>query len=757
MKALRKRVISLGLVMTMILAMIPFMAFTVLADETTPISFDDCDIIGFDDVREAPIFYYELEEEDPLVVELTDLADLMEDGMISAVRGCVNPNQTVYGTNEADLTQGYSITLENFRDRFGDGLYEDECESLNFDNLFVLWIIDDDDDEYILAINAASGEEGEKDYSFTAYYEGQELTDITYEENAYSYFDYMKGETFTVGVYTIKVPNKAEAIDLKVASPCLHYNYTADGTYLGGWVKDSTNGDTEFSAVLDYGDDTTAADGVFDYIQIQSPYDAAWNSTLYYCITFDMDGELPPKPVDTDVTYAFGSEWEVIAQARSGQLSEENAKAYYLDIMKKVTEAGTAYLSENPTTDNARVVLALTAAGFDATNVAGYNLLDPLADLDYAKGSYITNAVYALIAIDSHDYGIPACPSGKTQTTKEALVSYIYGSIGEDGLVENAWGKDVDSTLMALQSLVKYYPNDDPKIAKALTACAGYMKDSCGLDPFGYGESTCSTSQAVIAATTLGINPDASPLFYRDGKSIVTFVESMKKGNGFIESPGDTSVNKLATQQGNLALVAYDRFMNGKTALYDMSDVNIDTKKIEGSSDGTVIIEFGTPIDSDALISYEVLELTESIKKNIPDLIGWLDIRVTDPEGNTIPIENNQMTIGVKGAEVLKGYETYHAVYIQDETVKETMDVVIDGDFAIFKTTHLSEYGFTGEGQKKDVPADDQPANDGNGEKAAGLQTGDSNNLLLWIVILIAALGGGVTSVLVVRKKRNEK
>ncbi len=747
MKALRKKVISLGLVITMVLAVIPFMTFAVLADETTPISFDDCATIGYHDVYECDIYYCDIGD-GSTVVELKDLEGKMEDGIVTGLFYSGYDE----GTNIIDLSGGYTLKYEDFVDEDGYGEYLDEeaCAGKDFSNIFGLFIMDDEYDMYVLIINAAYGEEEEKDFSFTAYYQGQELTDITYEENAYSYFDYMKGEMVTVGVYTIKVPNKAEAVDLKVASPCLHYNYTADGEFIGGWVEDYTKGDAEFSALLDYSDEYTASDGEFDYIQIQSPYDASWNSTLYYCITFDMDGVLPPKPVDIDVKYAFGSEWEIIAQARSGQLSEDNAKAYYLDILRKVTDAGTVYLSEEPTTDNARVVLALTAAGFDASNVAGYNLLDPLADLDYAKGSYITNAIYALIALDCHDYGIPECRSGGTQTTREALIDHIYNSIGEDGLVENDWGKDYDSTLMALQALSGYFPNEDTMINKAIMACSAGLSDDCGIDPFGYGMSTCSTSQAVIAAAALGINPDTSPLFSKNGKSIVTFVESMKRDNGFIEMPGDTRANRLATQQGNLALVSYKRFTDGKTSLYDMSDVDISKQTIEGSADGMVIVVFSTPIDSQARIEYKELPITEDIKANIEGIVKRFDISVTGTDGEVIPIENNSMTIGVKLAGVLNSSDRLKAVYILNGSVMETMDANTIDEFIVINVDHLSEFGI--------IKAPDiKPSPGGNTTVDKGVKTGDRNRILLWILLMLSALGGGAACAFVIKRNRYEK
>ena len=56
------------------------------------------------------------------------------------------------------------------------------------------------------------------------------------------------------------------------------------------------------------------------------------------------------------------------------------------------------------------MVLALTAIGKDVTNVAGYNLLEPLSNLDWVNKQGINSTAFALLAFDSHDYEIPkAC------------------------------------------------------------------------------------------------------------------------------------------------------------------------------------------------------------------------------------------------------------------------------------------------------------------------------------------------------------
>ena len=75
---------------------------------------------------------------------------------------------------------------------------------------------------------------------------------------------------------------------------------------------------------------------------------------------------------------AFGSEWLVIALARSGRPVPDS---YYDSVVKAVQDAK-GELSDKKFTEYSRTILALTAIGKDPSNVGGYDLLVPLADLD---------------------------------------------------------------------------------------------------------------------------------------------------------------------------------------------------------------------------------------------------------------------------------------------------------------------------------------------------------------------------------------
>ena len=83
-----------------------------------------------------------------------------------------------------------------------------------------------------------------------------------------------------------------------------------------------------------------------------------------------------------------------------------------------------------------------------------------------------------------------------------------------------------------------------------------------------------SCAQVIVALTTWGINPDTQSRFVKNGKSVVdALLAHYLEDESAFEHIIDSGANGMATDQACYALVAYNRFMNGKTALYDMSDV----------------------------------------------------------------------------------------------------------------------------------------------------------------------------------------
>lgn len=275
----------------------------------------------------------------------------------------------------------------------------------------------------------------------------------------------------------------------------------------------------------------------------------------------------------TPTVNSTGGEWMVIGLARSGRTVPAG---YYDNVVEYVKAKADANERLHPTkvTDNARVILALTAIGKDVTNVGGHNLLKGLDSMDYVQTQDINGPIFTLIALDSHNYPTMG------DVTREKLIQVILDAQLNDGGWDLSADKaDPDMTAMAIQALAPYYKtNETVKAAvdKALEALSALQRTDGGFDSWGTVNSE-SCAQVIVALTALGIDPTADSRFVKNGHTVLDALAGFYvTGGGFRHTAGGER-NDMATEQGYYALAAYYRFANTQTRLYDMSDVTIQT------------------------------------------------------------------------------------------------------------------------------------------------------------------------------------
>lgn len=282
---------------------------------------------------------------------------------------------------------------------------------------------------------------------------------------------------------------------------------------------------------------------------------------------------------------SIGGEWMALGLARSGRTVPEG---YYDAVVKYVKDNidSNGRLDKNKATENARIILALTAIGKDVTNVDGHDLLAGLNEMSYLSKQGINGAIFTLIALDSHSY----TPAG--DVTRDKLVQAILDAqISSDG----GWsldGKnaDVDMTAMAIQALAAYYKSNSSAkkaVDKGLSWLSSVQQNDGGFTSWGAANSE-SCAQVIVALTALGINPAKDSRFIKNGVSVLDALCSFAvNGGGFKHLATETSANGMATEQGFYALVAYYRLLNGQTSLYDMTDVKLEGVKAEEPVDDT--------------------------------------------------------------------------------------------------------------------------------------------------------------------------
>ncbi len=267
----------------------------------------------------------------------------------------------------------------------------------------------------------------------------------------------------------------------------------------------------------------------------------------------------------------FGSEWLVIALARSGRDVPDS----YYDSVVKAVQSAKGQLSEKKSTEYARTILALTAIGKDPADVGGYDLLAGLADMDDVTYQGINGAIFALLALDSGKYDVPAAAEGGTQVTRDGLVAYILAQqLSDGGWALSGTSADPDVTAMALQALAPYRTGDetvDAAVDKGVQLLSDMQLSDGGYSSWGTLNSE-SCAQVLIALATLGIDPVSDSRFAKNGLTVLDALLAYAVSGGFRHTV-DGEADAIATEQALCALTAYARLLDGKTALYDMTDV----------------------------------------------------------------------------------------------------------------------------------------------------------------------------------------
>lgn len=381
-----------------------------------------------------------------------------------------------------------------------------------------------------------------------------------------------------------------------------------------------------------------------------------------------------------------GGEWVALGLARSGSIRDTLAEQYAQAAYQYVKKKGSSTMSDSKSTENSRMILALTSIGKDPSDVAGYDLLEPLADLDYVKSQGINGPIFALIALDSHNYDIPKAVAGKTQTTREALIDAILAAqLSDGGWNVNGNGADADMTAMAIQALAPYYSSNakvKSAIDDALNRLSQMQEANGGYTSWGTANAE-SVAQVIVALTSLGIDPASDGRFIKNGYSTLDALATFYNDKGgFKHSQSDTtSSNGLATEQAYYALASWYRLKAGKTSLYDMSDVTTMSKIIEKTvvnggdsakdpkrdtlSSGSSLAASGTTRSITKKATIKLGKMTEAAKAALDKLDAVVNAKLPQ---NAKEYTDDQIR------QILDAYKAYNALSVSEKKAIEATD-----------------------------------------------------------------------------------
>ena len=291
---------------------------------------------------------------------------------------------------------------------------------------------------------------------------------------------------------------------------------------------------------------------------------------------------------DDSASFNVG-DWFIFDQARDGR----DVNPHYLESAKAYIEQheGDLVGSGNYYSNYARAIMVLTALGADPRTFTDYDLFEPLADMNNVTSQGMNGAIWALLALDSHDYNVPIVEGVEDAdlATRDTLYEYLADAYLEEG----GWAlrgtiPDVDITAMTIAALAPYYEENEDihdKIDQAIKWLMNHQNEDgtfSALNPDGSTTPTAeSTAMVVIALTSLGIDPATDSRFIKDGNSVMTGLCSfavMEGDNLGMKHIANGPVNTFATEQGYRAFVSYMRFQEEKRPIYDLLDQMILTR-----------------------------------------------------------------------------------------------------------------------------------------------------------------------------------
>lgn len=284
------------------------------------------------------------------------------------------------------------------------------------------------------------------------------------------------------------------------------------------------------------------------------------------------------KTLSAPQVSSVGGEWAVLGLRRGGaEVPEDYYDRYYAAVERLVKEKD-GVLHTRKYTEYSRVILAVTALGKDARNVAGYDLTLPLGDFDKTAWQGINGPIWALIALDSRNYPVPRNPQAKTQATRQLYVDRILSRQLSDGSwsLSGEGSGDVDVTAMALQALSRYTDQAAVKLGvdRALVWLSGQQQGDGGFAAKGTANAE-SCAQVVVALESLDL-PLTDSRFVKNGATVLNALLGYQLPDGSFCHVKDGGSNLMATEQSLYALAAVKRAELGQSGLYEMEALETD-------------------------------------------------------------------------------------------------------------------------------------------------------------------------------------
>lgn len=235
----------------------------------------------------------------------------------------------------------------------------------------------------------------------------------------------------------------------------------------------------------------------------------------------------------------------------------------------------------------AGLIIGIKSAGADPCSFCGRNLIKELYSASNIGKSGLNGYAYGLLAFDCGNYAIPSGAAVSRSSLINSILSY-QKSNGAFSLDKTS-AADSDMTAIAITALAPYTDRANVKNAvnKAVAYLSGVQKSDGGFVPSYSKEEVCeSTAQAIIALSSVNIDPQSDSRFIKNGNTPVSALLSFKNSDGGFSHIKGAGSDVMATEQAVTALLSLKRRQNSDKSLYNLTDVKVTVENPDtGASD----------------------------------------------------------------------------------------------------------------------------------------------------------------------------
>lgn len=261
--------------------------------------------------------------------------------------------------------------------------------------------------------------------------------------------------------------------------------------------------------------------------------------------------------------------YNVFTLRQAGFKNDQYYKAVYDNIVEELKNTSDfSDISKFNVANYSKLIMLVTALGYDALDVGGVNLIEKLTDRQViaASSSYLREATL-LIAMSTGNYSFP---EGEAFITEEEIINEVIGQV--DSAIENSISWGCDMAAMTIQGLWRHY-DSNPQVKAACDKVIRFLERMQA--PNGYfndlftTNNVWSTAQVMI---TMGVF-NRSAVSEEDGSDFVkngkTVIDSMAEFFDLEAGTVSYTVKSFDPAQVLRGINATVRSLNGEKNIFD--------------------------------------------------------------------------------------------------------------------------------------------------------------------------------------------